>query len=377
MAYSARPSGRPILWGMASLAAVGALLTGGMSQSASAVGVPSIAVPVTDASAQDGAPVDATSFSSGWSSPWAIAFLPDSGSALVTERFSSRVFRLGRDGSRKPVGEVPHTVVPPLEHGPGGLLGVAVPSTWNGTTDKDVFFMHTADSEVRVVRMSFDGTSLSDYTVVLGGMRRGGDHNGGTIAFGPDGYLYVGIGDALQGGLAQDKDSLNGKILRITRTGAPASGNPFGNHVYSYGHRNPEGLAWDRNGRLWSAEIGEDASDEINLVKPGANYGWPDCEGYCDRPGMTNPKTTFAPERGVPAHLAIVRNVIYVSALRGQRLWRIPIDGDSEGVGAKTDFYANQYGRLRALAKAGENELWLGTSDRGADTDQMLRVTIK
>ncbi len=137
---------------------------------------------------------------------------------------------------------MPNTVYPsPARRvGSGGLMGVAPSPTWNGTTDQDVFFVHTAASDIRVVRMRFDGTSLSGYTVVLGGITRGGDHNGGKIAFGPDGYLYVAVGDALKRNLAQDKNSLNGKILRITKSGAAAPGNPFGTRVYSFGHRNPQ-----------------------------------------------------------------------------------------------------------------------------------------
>ncbi|ANP56292.1 oxidoreductase [Streptomyces griseochromogenes] len=296
----------------------------------------------------------------------------------MTERLSYQVYRLYRDGTKKRAGEVPYTVPEPYTDGPGGLLGVAPSPTWNGTTDKQVFFVHTTETETRVVRMDYDGTSLSGYTPVLTGIKRVGNHNGGTIAFGPDGYLYVSTGEAYQPELAQDKDSLNGKILRITRTGAAAPGNPFGNRVYSYGHRNPEGLAWDRKGRLWSVEIGNQTWDELNLIKPGANYGWPVCEGPCEVKGMTNPKTTFTPEQGVPSQLAVVNNVLYVSSLRGQRLWRVPIDGDHERVGTKTDFYAGRYGRLRAIAKVpGTNELWLGTSDLGYGKDKILRVSVK
>lgn len=335
-----------------------------------------------DVPADGGRPAGVTTFSENWSRPWTISFLPDGRSALATERLTYRVVRLDRDGSKTQLGKVPHTVAGPTEskNGYGGLMGVAPSPTWNGTTDKRVFFMQTTSSDTRVVRMSYDGKSLSDYNTILTGIKRGGDHNGGKLAFGPDGYLYVSTGDARKSKLAQDKGSLNGKILRITKTGAPAPGNPFGNRVYSYGHRNPQGLAWDRNGRLWSVEIGEGKSDELNLIKPGANYGWPTCEGYCDVEGMTKPRETWAPKHGVPAQLAIVRNVIYVSTLRGHRLWRVPIDGDSERVGTKEEFYSGVYGRLRAIAKVpGMDELWLGTMDRPSSTggDRILKVTIK
>ncbi|MFF1705530.1 PQQ-dependent sugar dehydrogenase [Streptomyces sp. NPDC058252] len=368
--------------GITSLAAAAALLAAGLLPPVSAAAVTPTTAAATDAAlgaaVDGGTPADVSTLSTGWANPWGISFLPDGRSALVTERLSYQVYRVDRDGTKKRVGEVPYTVPEPYEEGSGGLLGVAPSPTWDGKKDKQVFFVHTTQSETRVVRMDYDGTSLSNYTPVLTGIRRGGDHNGGKIAFGPDGYLYVSTGDALQSKLAQDKNSLNGKILRITKTGAAAPGNPFGNHVYSYGHRNPQGLAWDRKGRLWSAEIGEQTWDEVNLIKPGADYGWPNCEGSCDVKGMTNPKATFTPDKGVPAQLAIVNNVMYVSSLRGQRLWRIPIDGDTERVGTKTEFYAGTYGRLRAIAKVpGANELWLGTSDLGYGKDKVLRVPIK
>ncbi|MGY1583600.1 PQQ-dependent sugar dehydrogenase [Streptomyces sp. MN13] len=369
MAHSGRSVRLTARWGLASLTTVAALLAAGMTQPASATAAPPAMVPAGDAAVDGGGPDSVSTFSTSWNRPWTVSFLPDGRSALVTERRTFRVFRLGLDGSKTQVGQLPNALQ---------LLGVAPSPTWNGKTDKHVFFLHTTSAEARVVRMDYDGTSLSGYTTVLGGIKKSGDHNGGKIAFGPDGYLYVATGDAQQRNLAQDKNSLNGKILRITKTGAPAPGNPFGTRVYSYGHRNPEGLAWDRNGRLWSAEIGESKFDELNLIKPGANYGWPTCQGDCTVAGMTNPKQTWTPEQGVPAQLAIVRNVIYVSTLRGQRLWRVPIEGNSERVGTKTEYYAFAYGRLRAIAKVpGSDELWLGTSDRGVDRDKILRVTIK
>lgn len=369
---------RPSRIVLGSLAAAAALLAAGLPQSAPAAAAPAAAA-VTAAAADGGAPTDDVStLSTGWQTPWEIKFMPDGLSALVTERLTFQVYRLGRDGTKTLVGEVPNTVPEPYDDGPGGLLGVAPSPTWNGTTDKQVFFVHTTRTRTQVVSMDYDGRSLSNYKVVLGGIKRVGNHNGGQIAFGPDGYLYVSTGDAYQPKLAQDKKSLNGKILRITRTGAAAPGNPFGTRVYSYGHRNPEGLAWDRNGRLWETEVGDQTWDEINLIKPGANYGFPACEGGCDVKGMTTPRVVFHPEWGVPAQLAIVDNVIYVTSLRGKRLWRIPIDGDSEFTGTPVDFYPGRFGRLRAIAKVpGADELWVGTSDLGYGKDKILRVSLK
>ncbi len=123
-----------------------------------------------------------------------------------------------------------------------------------------------------------------------------------------------------------------------------APGNPFGTYVYSYGHRNPQGLAFDRNGRLWEAEFGNSSKDELNLIKPGANYGWPTCEGTCGVAGMTNPKATWNVNEASPSGIAIVRNVVYMASLRGERLWRIPINGDTENVGTPTAYYVGTYG---------------------------------
>ncbi len=377
MSHSGRRVRYRLRFGMVTLAAAAAVLAAALPQHASAATAPA-ATAVTPEPADDSPVGEPTTLSEGWHTPWDIAFLPGGRAALVTERPTGEVYRLDRDGTRTRVGTVPYTDATPTENGQGGLLGVAPSPTWNGTTDQRVYFVHTTKKETRVVRMSYDGRSLGDYTPLVTGIAQHGDHYGGRIAFGPDGYLYVSTGEAYQPQLAQDLKSLNGKILRITTTGAPAPGNPFGDRIYSYGHRNPEGLAWDRYGRLWSVEVGAETWDELNLIKPGANYGWPTCEGACDVRGMTNPKAVFAPEWGVPAQVVVVRNVLYVSTLRGQRLWRAPILGNSESIGDLTAFYAGTYGRLRAMARVpGADELWLGTSDLGPGKDKILRVPLK
>ncbi|GKQ35301.1 sorbosone dehydrogenase family protein [Streptomyces sp. A012304] len=382
MAHSALHGLRP---GRAALAAATALLgTCVLQPTASAAVTEHTASRAADIDtstrAYRGAPVGASVLSDKWTRPWAISFLPDGKKALVTERRTSEVWVQSRDGSKKKAGKVPHTVADDADPavGSGGLLGVAPSPTWNGTTDRNVFFVHTVAHETRVAKMQFDGASLSGYTVVLGGIARGGDHNGGKIAFGPDGYLYVATGDALKPSLAQNKNSLNGKVLRITKSGAAAPGNPFGNRVYSYGHRNPQGLAWDARGRLWETEIGDSAWDELNLISAGANYGWPMCEGSCSTAGMTNPKHVWKPASGgVPAQLAVVDDVVYVSTLRGQRLWALPIDGTGKDVGTAKAYYNGAYGRLRALTKVpGADELWLGSTDRGDDRDRILKITV-
>ncbi|QUC57702.1 PQQ-dependent sugar dehydrogenase [Streptomyces sp. A2-16] len=333
----------------------------------------------TKACATDGGvPSSVATLSSGWTIPWGVFWLPDGKSALVTERDDFRVWKVTKEGTKTQVGTVPNAVT---TNGEGGLLGVAVDPKWE--TNHRVYFMHTASEGNRVVRMTYDGTALSDYTVLLQGIKKNRYHNGGRLAFGPDGYLYVSTGEAQTPDLAQDKSSLNGKILRMTTDGRPAPGNPFGTYVYSLGHRNPQGLAFDRNGRLWEAEFGNSSKDELNLIKPGANYGWPVCEGACSTAGMTNPKATWNVSEASPSGIAIVRNVVYMASLRGERLWRIPITGDSESVGTPTAYYVGTYGRLRTVTKVpGADQLWLSTTNcdnngGAADgSDKIFRVTI-
>ncbi|BCM72111.1 MULTISPECIES: PQQ-dependent sugar dehydrogenase [Streptomyces] len=370
LAHSALHRVRP---GMAALTAVTAVMAVGVS------GQPATADDAPAVPRAAGAPSGISTLTKQLTTPWGISFLRGHKAALVTERDTADVWKVALDGAKKKVGTVPEAVWSEETQDKGGLLGVAVSPTWNGTTDQDVFFMETTREDNRVVKMRFDGNKLSGYDPILTGITRDSQHNGGKIAFGPDGYLYVTTGDAQKRQLAQDKKSLNGKILRITKSGAAAPGNPFGTRVYSYGHRNPQGLAWDRAGHLWSTEIGAEKWDELNLVKPGRNYGWPTCEGTCNAAGTTNPKMVWDPdEGGVPAQVAVVDNVLYATTLSGRRLWRMPIDSTGEDVGPATAYYNGAYGRLRALAKVpGADQLWVGTSDRGNDKDLLLKVTIK
>ncbi|MFF7881319.1 PQQ-dependent sugar dehydrogenase [Streptomyces sp. NPDC020794] len=333
----------------------------------------------TKACATDGGvPSSIGTVSSGWTIPWGTYWMPDGQTALVTERDDFRVWKVTKDGTRTQVGTVPNAVT---TNGEGGLLGVAVDPKW--ATNHYVYFMHTASEGNRVVRMTYDGSSLTNYTILLQGIKKNRYHNGGRLAFGPDGYLYVSTGEAQTPELAQDKTSLNGKILRMTTDGRAAPGNPFGNYVYSYGHRNPQGLAFDRSGRLWEAEFGNSSKDELNLIKPGANYGWPTCEGSCSVSGMTNPKATWNVSEASPSGIAIVRNVVYMASLRGERLWRIPITGDTENVGTPTAYYVGTYGRLRTVTKVpGADQLWLSTTNcdnngGAADgSDKIFKVSI-
>ncbi|MFI2292153.1 PQQ-dependent sugar dehydrogenase [Streptomyces niveus] len=325
-----------------------------------------------------GVPTDITTVSTGYSIPWGMHWLPDNSSALVTERNTFKVFQVTPTGQRTEVGTVPESQT---TGGEGGLMGVAVDPNW--ASNHFVYFMHTSSEGNRIARMTYDGTRLTGYTALLKGIAKNRYHNGGRLAFGPDGYLYATTGDAQNPSLAQDRNSLNGKILRMTTTGAPAPGNPFGNHVFSLGHRNPQGIAFDPQGRLWEAELGENARDELNLVKSGANYGWPICEGTCSQAGMTNPKATWTTAEASPSGIAVVDSAVYMASLRGERLWRIPVNAGNENVGTPQAHYVGTYGRLRGVTKVpGANALWLSTTNvdsnggEPAGSDKIFRVTI-
>ncbi|WP_030667912.1 PQQ-dependent sugar dehydrogenase [Streptomyces sp. NRRL B-1347] len=351
--------------------AAGAVLTAGLVTHVP----PAAAAPPAPA----GEPTAIKTISNGWTIPWGTSWLPDGTSALITERDDFRVWSVSADGSaKKQVGTVPEAQT---TGGEGGLMGAAVDPQW--ASNHYVYVMHTAAEGNRIARMTYDGSSLSGYKVLVKGIKKAKYHNGGRLAFGPDGLLYATTGDAQDRNLAQDKNSLNGKILRLTRDGEPAPGNPFGTLVYSLGHRNPQGLAFDPQGRLWEAELGDATRDELNLIKPGKNYGWPACEGNCNVAGMTNPKKTWGVAEASPSGIAVVDGAVYMAALKGERLWRVPINADSENVGSAKAFYVGQYGRLRSVtAVPGARALWLSTTNadgnggRPDGSDKIFRVSI-
>jgi glucose/arabinose dehydrogenase len=314
----------------------------------------------------------------GLSVPWGLAFLPD-GTALVTLRDKGEVLHVAEGAKPVSIGRVPG-VAP---DGEGGLLGIAVSPTF--ASDKTVFVYLTSATDNRVMRMTFDGTTLKPGPVIVDGIIKAGNHNGGRLAFGPDGYLYVATGDAGRRLPAQDKASLNGKILRVTRDGAPAPGNPFpGSRVWSLGHRNVQGLAWDRSGAMFASEFGQNTWDELNRIQPGRNYGWPDVEGIAHRPGFVDPLVQWATRDASPSGIAVgTDGAIYMAALRGQSLWRIPL-GPGERPGTPQRLQQGTYGRLRTVVSAPDGRLWLvtsntfrGTPHPGDDRILALRLPIQ
>lgn len=295
--------------------------------------------------------------------PWGLAFLPD-GSALISERDTFHIVHVTAAGQKTTVGTVPNAAG---TGGEGGLLGLAVAPTF--ATDHWLYVMHTSPSDNRIVRFQYVNGALSGEQVLLTGIARNQFHNGGRLAFGPDGKLYATTGDAQNGANAQNLNSLNGKVLRLNPNGTVPADNPFaGKYVWSYGHRNVQGLAWDSQGRLWESELGDSTMDEVNLIVKGGNYGWPTCEGThnhdgsCANPNFVAPKRTFSPTgTNSPSGLAIVGDVLFMSELTGQQILRMPISGSS--LPSQQSFFHNTYGRMRTITPAPDGSLWMTTTN--------------
>jgi glucose/arabinose dehydrogenase len=315
--------------------------------------------------------------------PWGVAPLPDDSSLLVAGRDKGTITKVDvKTGKKTELGKVSG-----VSHaGEGGLLGIALSPDF--ASDHMIYAYFTSGSDNRIVRMLYDakkpaGEQLGAPDTIFKGIPMGYIHNGGRIAFGPDKMLYAGTGESGQQGLAQDKKSLGGKILRLTPEGEPAPGNPFPNSpVYTYGHRNVQGLAWDDKQRLFASEFGQDTWDELNVIKPGGNYGWPDAEGKSSDSAYQNPIAQWHTDDASPSGIAYAEGSIWMAGLKGQRLWRIPLKG-TEASAEPQAFLSGKYGRLRTVVSAGGDKLWLTTSNtdgRGnpkSGDDRILELQVK
>jgi len=286
--------------------------------------------------------------------PWGMTFLPD-GSALVAERNTARILQLRVGQAPQVVATIPG-VVPA---GESGLLGIVASRTY--AQDQWLYVYYTAQNDNRVVRLRL--TAPATQQVIISGITKANIHDGGRLAWGPDGNLFVSTGDASTGANSQNTNSLNGKILRLTATGGVPAGNPFNNPVWSFGHRNVQGMAWDSAGRMWATEFGQNTWDEINQIVAGGNYGWPTVEGMGTNPNFRNPNVVWTTAEASPSGLAFANNTLFAAALRGQRLWTVPVNANGT-TGTPVAELQGQFGRLRTVEVGPDGWLWVATSNR-------------
>ncbi|MFY1668975.1 PQQ-dependent sugar dehydrogenase [Plantactinospora sp. WMMB334] len=336
---------------------------------------------VTPTQGGNGQQVAATVLASGLRIPWGIAFLPDGG-ALVTERDTAKILKVGPESDTN---GLKVTTVQTLDEvdadGEGGLLGIAVSPAYQ--QDKTVFVYYSTTEDNRIARLTLG----AEPAPIVTGIPLSGIHNGGRLAFGPDGHLYATTGDASERGLAQDLKSLGGKILRMTPDGRPAPGNPFPNSlIWSYGHRNVQGIAWDASKRLYATEFGQNRWDEINRIEPGKNYGWPEVEGTsgggADAEKYTEPLVTWTTAEASCSGAAMIERVLVAACLRGERLWLVELTAAGAVLGQPRPLLVGEYGRLRAVVAAPDGSLWFSTSnhdgkrDPAPEDDRIFRLVL-
>ncbi len=326
-------------------------------------------------SVEPGTPRDAVSvLAGGLEIPWALAFLPD-GDIIITERPGRvRLFTENSGLVAEPLLELPGVA----HVGEGGLLGVAVHPDFR--QQPYVYFYHTYDRggtlENRVVRYTLTSNRFSNPVVLLDGIPAGSIHDGGRLKFGPDGCLYVTTGDASDSSHSQDLGSLSGKILRIADDGTVPADNPFADSpIYSFGHRNPEGLTWDQSGQLWETEHGSTATDELNAILPGHNYGWPIIRGDQTADGLETPVLNSGSATWAPSGLAYRDGSLFFAGLRGTGLYEVKLPPTSV-----IKYLDGAFGRLREVVVGPDGNLYLLTSNRDgrgnpvADDDRLIRV---
>ena len=316
---------------------------------------------------------------SGLEVPWSLAFLPD-GAIIFTER-TGRVRLIQADGAL--AAQPLLTISEVSAQGEGGLLGIALHPDFN--RNKYVYLYYTYSSggpKNKVVRYTLDGQRLASPREIITDIPGGTNHNGGRIKFGPDGYLYVTCGETFNRQLAQQTDNLAGKILRLTDDGGIPPDNPFpGSSIYSYGNRNPQGLAWDSQGRLWATEHGPSGElgsgqDEVNIIEKGKNYGWPAIRGNMTTTGMESPVIHSGADTWAPSGMVYLDGYVYFAGLRGNALYRV----NTTGTPKLETFLKGQFGRLRDVMVGLDGMLYVSTNNRdgrgspvSAD-DRIIRV---
>lgn len=311
--------------------------------------------------------------------PWALDFLPDK-SIIFTER-PGRVRLIEPTLKLKPD---PLLVIEDIaSEGEGGLLGIAIHPDFK--ENNFVYLYYTEQDRGvtwnRVVRFVKINNRLEDEKIIIDNIPGAIFHNGGRIKFGPDGFLYILTGDALKPELSQDKNSLAGKILRLKDDGGVPVDNPFANSpIYSLGHRNPQGITWDEQGRAWVTEHGAAANDEINLIEPGKNYGWPIIQGDEEVPVLASPVIQSGGETWAPSGAAFLDDSLFFAGLRGQILYELKIKEEPMTLHRHFD---KNFGRLRDVVSGSDGFLYITTSNRdgrGAPMpgdDRIIRINPK
>ena len=312
---------------------------------------------------------------SGLEAPWSVVFVGDT--PLVSERDSGRLLEISSDGDAREVARLDEVEAT----GEAGLHGLAV-------RDDELYAFYAAGDENRIERFDLLGEagslSLGEPETVLDGLPTGSFHNGGRLAFGPDGMLYATLGDTGDRDSAQDRQALSGKILRMSPDGEVPEDNPFDDSlVFSMGHRNPQGIAWDEQGTMYASEFGQDTWDELNVIEAGGNYGWPEVEGIATEGGageggsddFTDPVQQWPPSEASPSGMAVTDQSILIAGLRGQRLHEVAFDDLS----TSTQLWAGEHVRLRDVAQAPDGSLVVATNNTdgrgepGPDDDRLLR----
>jgi aldose sugar dehydrogenase len=297
--------------------------------------------------------------------PWSLVFLPNA-EILFTQRpgilsllSSGQVIEIAQISDVKTIGE-------------GGLMGLELHPEFENNNYIYIMYTYSSDGDDtlnRVIRYEYENRQISNPEIIVDEIPGARFHNGGRIKFGPDNYLYITTGDSQNPSLSQDRDSLAGKILRVTGDGFPAPGNPFNTRIYSYGHRNPQGITWDSEENLYSTEHGRSnptGYDEVNLIEAGRNYGWPEIEGNETRNDMITPIANSGLGTWAPGSAAYLNDSLFFGGLRPKTLFELKLKNNTPTL---VEHFTNEFGRIRDVIVGPDNMLYITTSNRDGRGD--------